>query len=86
MIPCSICYSNYIFEWYILIAIQNISNINTFFVCLKLFAVNKAITSKQLNLALGIRPSPIENAKVEIQPKGRQIDFLFIFLFYSFFF
>lgn len=73
MIPCSICYSNYILEWYILIAI-------------KLFAVNKAITSKQLNLALGIRPSPIENAKVEKQPKGRQIDFLFIFLFYSFFF
>lgn len=47
--------------------------------------MNKAITSKQLNLALGIRPSPTENAKVEKQPNGRQIDFLFIFLFYSFF-
>ncbi|XP_052689051.1 uncharacterized protein LOC128167390 [Crassostrea angulata] len=32
--------------------------------------MNKAITSKQLNLALGIRPSPIENAKVEKQPKA----------------
>lgn len=80
-----LCYSNYILEWYILIAIQNISNIR-YFLCLKFFAVNKAFTSKQLNLALGIRPSPIENAKVEKQQKGKQIDVLFMSLSYSFFF
>lgn len=79
-----LCYSNYILEWYILIAIQNISNIR-YFLCLQFFAVNKAFTSKQLNLALGIRPSPIENAKVEKQQKGKQIDVLFMSLSYSFF-
>lgn len=37
MIPCSLCYSNYILEWYILIAIQNISN---FYKYVILYALN----------------------------------------------